>query len=171
VLERFLGIDLGAETLKIAELTRSGEQLRWTRRLLVEHHKAPGPRLTALLRGLDWASVRGAAATGRLARLVRLTSVPTKQAQAAGYRFLRGKGPATLVSIGTRGFSVLELRESGVEVFRENSRCSQGSNFLRQLVERFGRFLVFHDNSTHDPRLIRVGVGGVIVVVALPDGR
>ena len=46
--------------------------------------------------------------------------------------------PATLVSIGSHGFSVLELRGEGQEVFRENSRCAQGTgNFLRQLVERF----------------------------------
>jgi activator of 2-hydroxyglutaryl-CoA dehydratase len=33
---------------------------------------------------------------------------------------------------------VLEIRPGGIEVFRENSRCSQGTgNFLRQLVERF----------------------------------
>jgi len=139
VLERFLGIDLGAETLKIAELTRVGGELRFARRLLAEHHAQPGPRLQAVLCGLDWESVRGAEATGRFARLVRLSSVPVKQAQAAGYRFLHGDGPATLVSIGSHGFSVLELRESGVEVFRENSRCSQGTgNFLRQLVGRFG---------------------------------
>ena len=139
MLERFLGIDLGAETLKIAELTRVGGELRFARRLLAEHHAQPGPRLQAVLCGLDWESVRGAEATGRFARLVRLPSVPVKQAQAAGYRFLHGDGPATLVSIGSHGFSVLELRESGVEVFRENSRCSQGTgNFLRQLVGRFG---------------------------------
>ena len=46
--------------------------------------------------------------------------------------------PATVVNIGSHGFSVLELRANGLTVFRENSRCSQGTgNFLRQLVERF----------------------------------
>ena len=67
-----------------------------------------------------------------------LGRVPTKQAQAAGFRFLGKADSATIVSIGSHGFSVLELRPSGSEVFRENSRCSQGTgNFLRQLVERF----------------------------------
>jgi activator of 2-hydroxyglutaryl-CoA dehydratase/predicted nucleotide-binding protein (sugar kinase/HSP70/actin superfamily) len=139
VLERFLGLDLGAETLKIAELTRAGGKLCWTRRLLVEHEKEPGPRLQGLLSGLEWEGARGAAATGRFGRLVRLPLVPVKEAQAVGHRFLHGDGPATVVSIGSHGFSVLELRDSGVEVFRENSRCSQGTgNFLRQLVGRFG---------------------------------
>ncbi|HSD29875.1 MAG TPA: BadF/BadG/BcrA/BcrD ATPase family protein, partial [Vicinamibacteria bacterium] len=137
--DRFLGLDLGAETLKIAELTRAGDGLRWTRRALVEHGKEPGPRLRTLLEGFGWESVRGAAVSGRFGRLVRLPRIPVKQAQAGGYRFLHGSGPATLVSIGSHGFSVLELRASGAEVFRESSRCSQGTgNFLRQLVERFG---------------------------------
>jgi len=135
----FLGIDLGAETLKIAELTQAGNDLQWTRRALVEHHKEPGPQLLALLEGFGWESVHGAAASGRFGRLVRLPRIPVKQAQAAGCRFLHGDEPATVVSIGSHGFSVLELRASGAEVFRENSRCSQGTgNFLRQLVERFG---------------------------------
>ena len=49
-----------------------------------------------------------------------------------------GDEPATVVNIGSHGFTVLEVRGSGLTVFRENSRCSQGKgNFLRQLVERF----------------------------------
>jgi predicted CoA-substrate-specific enzyme activase len=139
VLERFLGIDLGAETLKIAELTRGSGELRWTGRRLVDHDKEPGPRLLGLLSTLEWESVRSAAVTGRFGRLVQLPLVPVKEAQAVGHRFLHGDSPATVVSIGSHGFSVLELRESGAEVFRENSRCSQGTgNFLRQLVGRFG---------------------------------
>ena len=52
--------------------------------------------------------------------------------------FLRGNEPTTIVNIGSHGFSVLELRANGLSVFRENSRCSQGTgNFLRQLIERF----------------------------------
>jgi activator of 2-hydroxyglutaryl-CoA dehydratase/predicted nucleotide-binding protein (sugar kinase/HSP70/actin superfamily) len=64
--------------------------------------------------------------------------VPAPQAQARACRHFAGDQPATVVSIGSHGFSVLELRAGNVEVFRENSRCSQGTgNFLRQLVERF----------------------------------
>jgi predicted CoA-substrate-specific enzyme activase len=96
--------------------------------------------LTALLREWGWPNaVAGAAVSGRLSRQVSLRRIPTKQAQAAGYRFLHSDRSATVVSIGSHGFSVLELRPAGTEIFRENSRCSQGTgNFLRQLVERFG---------------------------------
>ena len=138
VSRRFLGIDVGAETIKVLELTREDGALRVGRRALVEHGKRPGPVLLELLRDWDWDTVDGAAACGRLSRLVNLPRVPLKQAQAAGYRFRFDSQPATLISIGSHGFSVLELRPGGPEVFRENSRCSQGTgNFLRQLVERF----------------------------------
>jgi predicted CoA-substrate-specific enzyme activase len=137
-MARYIGIDVGAETVKVVELVREEGALRWARRSVAEHHKEPGLTLLDVLRGWDWEGVDGAAVSGRLGRQVALLRVPAKQAQAAGYRFLFGGGPATIVSIGSHGFSVLELREGGVETFRENSRCAQGTgNFLRQLVERF----------------------------------
>ena len=39
--ERYVGIDIGAESLKVVELTRQGGELKWTGRWLVEHHKEP----------------------------------------------------------------------------------------------------------------------------------
>ena len=140
---RVVGIDVGAETIKVVELCREGDELVWTRRKLVEHGKEPGRALIAALRDFGWDDLSGACVVGRSSRLVSLPAVPVKQAEALGARFLIGDGEATVVSIGAHGFSVLELRESGVEVFRENSRCSQGTgNFLRQLVERFNLGIV-----------------------------
>ncbi|MDD5309532.1 MAG: acyl-CoA dehydratase activase-related protein [Deltaproteobacteria bacterium] len=138
-MKRWIGIDVGAETVKVVELTGEERNLKWTRRILVEHRKEPGTHLVEALRELDFAGADGASVTGRLSRLVDLPRIPTKQAEGAGFRFLfPGVEPATIVSIGSHGFSVLELRAHGVEVYRENSRCSQGTgNFLRQLVERF----------------------------------
>jgi predicted CoA-substrate-specific enzyme activase len=138
IRERFLGIDIGAETIKALELVQDATGLHPARRRLLEHGKRPGPVLLDLLREWDWDSVQSAAVTGRLSRQVNLLRVPAKQAQARGYRFLFDHEPATIVSIGSHGFSVLELRANGTEIFRENNRCSQGTgNFLRQLVERF----------------------------------
>jgi activator of 2-hydroxyglutaryl-CoA dehydratase/predicted nucleotide-binding protein (sugar kinase/HSP70/actin superfamily) len=129
---------VGAETIKVVELTRDGDRLQWTRRIAVEHRQEPAQRLADLLHDWRWDDLAGAAVTGRLGRQVRLTQIPQKQAQVAGARFLLGDQPVTLASIGSHGFSILELRSSGLEVFRENSRCSQGTgNFLRQLVGRF----------------------------------
>ena len=144
--ERFVGIDVGAETIKLIELTRRNGVLERTRQARVEHHKTPGPVLLGLLEDWNWDGLAGAAACGRLSRQVALPRVPITQAQVAGLRRLRGGRATTLVSIGSHGFSVLELRDSGAEVFRENTRCSQGTgNFLRQLVGRFD--LSIHEAS------------------------
>ncbi|HOK76123.1 MAG TPA: BadF/BadG/BcrA/BcrD ATPase family protein [Verrucomicrobiota bacterium] len=135
---RFLGIDVGAETLKVVEVIRTESGLQRGRSEAVEHLKEPGRILLELLSRFDWESVQGAAVTGRLSRLVSLPRIPLKQAQARACRFLFGDKPFTIISIGSHGFSVLELRGTGLEVYRENSRCSQGTgNFLRQLTERF----------------------------------
>ena len=135
---RYLGIDVGAETIKLVELVKQKESLTWTRRKILEHGKNISATLRKALEEWDWDSFQGASVSGRLSRQVNLQRIPTKQAQSWGFRFLFDDKPATIVSIGSHGFSVLEIRGSGTEVFRENSRCSQGTgNFLRQLVERF----------------------------------
>ena len=135
---RLVGIDVGSETIKLVELAGHDGRLRCVRRQLIEHHKEPGARLRDALASWDWPGVDGAAVSGRLSRQVALPRIPAKQAQLRGYRWRFGERPATIVSIGSHGFSVLELRVNGVEVRRENSRCSQGTgNFLRQLIERF----------------------------------
>ena len=137
-MARFVGIDVGAETLKVVEVVHERAACRVVRRACVEHHKDPGPRLVDVLSGWSWDGIGGAAVTGRLGRQVQLAHVPVKQAVASAHRFLHGDAPATVVSIGSHGFSVLELRGGDQQVFRENSRCAQGTgNFLRQLVERF----------------------------------
>jgi activator of 2-hydroxyglutaryl-CoA dehydratase/predicted nucleotide-binding protein (sugar kinase/HSP70/actin superfamily) len=131
-------LDVGAETIKLVELHQANGTLCLARRELVEHGKKPGQRLREALADWNWPDIRGAAVTGRFSTQVNLPGIPIKQALLRGYRFLFGDEPATLVNIGSHGFSVLELRPNGLTVFRENSRCSQGTgNFLRQLVERF----------------------------------
>ncbi len=136
--ERFIGLDVGAETAKAVELVRVGRNLRWTRRQTMAHHKAPARILAPLLEHWGWNTARGATVTGRFSRQFSLQAVPTKQAQSCGCRFLAGDDPLAVISIGSHGFSLLERRSDGNEVFRGNSRCSQGTgNFLRQLVERF----------------------------------
>jgi activator of 2-hydroxyglutaryl-CoA dehydratase/predicted nucleotide-binding protein (sugar kinase/HSP70/actin superfamily) len=134
----FVGIDVGAETIKLVELQRHEEGLRIRRTEILEHGKNPGPVLREALRRWDWSGVDGAAVSGRFSPQINLPRIPTKQAQWRGYRFLFGDEPATLVNIGSHGFTVLEVRENELTTFRENGRCSQGTgNFLQQLVERF----------------------------------
>ncbi|HEV2437639.1 MAG TPA: BadF/BadG/BcrA/BcrD ATPase family protein [Verrucomicrobiae bacterium] len=135
---RFIGIDVGAETVKLVELQRDAAGLRMARTEILEHGKSPGPVLAEALRQWDWPGIDGAAVSGRFSSQINLPRIPTKQAQLRGYQFWFGDEPATIVNIGSHGFTVLEMRGSELSTFRENSRCSQGTgNFLRQLVERF----------------------------------
>ncbi len=137
---RFVGIDAGAESIKLVVCeTNAQGHLELVHSELQEHHKEPLKTLEAMLKKVDWDTVRGAAASGRLSRLLNLPRIPVKQAQIAGFHHLHPElDTGTVVSIGSHGFSVLEIRDGDVQVFRENSRCSQGTgNFLRQLVERF----------------------------------
>ena len=135
---RFIGIDAGSETIKLVELGRSENGIELVRREVLPHSKEPGETLLDALANWRWAGADGAAITGRFSSQINLPRAPAKQAMLRGYRFLFGEEPATLVNIGSHGFSVLELRANGLTVFRENGRCSQGTgNFLRQLVERF----------------------------------
>ncbi len=136
---RFLGIDVGAESIRVAELRAEGAHARLERCVRLDHAKAPAPALAELLANLDWTGISAAAVTGRLGQGFDLPHIPTRQALAVGFRFLHDRHPVSIVSIGSRGFSVLELRAQDVESYRESSRCSQGTgNFLRQLTERFG---------------------------------
>jgi predicted CoA-substrate-specific enzyme activase len=136
--QRFLGVDLGAETLKLVELARVDGQWLVQRRCRLEHGKEPQLLLNRLCREWDAATLAGAALTGRLGRQFSMAHVPLQQAQLRAFRFLYPNTAGTLVSVGSHGFSVLEVRPNGHEVFRENSRCSQGTgNFLRQLTGRF----------------------------------
>jgi predicted CoA-substrate-specific enzyme activase len=134
----FIGIDAGAETLKLVEVIRSEGSWRINRRDIIDHGKKPGSALLNALSRVHWQSIAGAAVTGLFSPQIALRRIPTKQAQLQGCRFFFGNSPITVINIGSHGYSVLEIRENGNAVFRENNRCSQGTgNFLSQLVERF----------------------------------
>jgi predicted CoA-substrate-specific enzyme activase len=140
MIQRTIGVDVGAETVKVVELAGDPGQLAWTRRERLDHQKDPSGALLAVLRAWGWDPPAAACATGRLGRTLALERIPGKQARIAGHRFLHGNGEAAaVIDIGAHGFSVLALESDGRDTYRENPRCSQGTgNFLRQLVERFG---------------------------------
>ena len=137
-MQRYLGIDIGTESIKLVELVKNHDGFEIRRRRRLDHGKSPAAKISAALDELDWKSLDGAVACGYYARLLNLPSIPSRQARITGFRFHFDPHPATLVTIGSHGFSVLELHDGELQVYRENSRCSQGTgNFLRQLVERF----------------------------------
>lgn len=144
---RYIGLDLGAERVKVAEVIRRGELLLPGRTFQADHGKDPAGALARILKGLDWATVAGAAVTGRMSSSVVLDRIPVKAVVAEGLHVLHPSLPeATVVSIGSQGFYVAEVVDRHVRRLQENSRCSQGTgNFLRQLVERFDMTLAEAD--------------------------
>ncbi|MGI5828779.1 MAG: BadF/BadG/BcrA/BcrD ATPase family protein [Bradymonadia bacterium] len=136
--ELFLGLDIGAECVKYALLERDGKEFVIKKCASLVHEKEVEATVKRILEELSGYKIAQAAATGRFARQFRFASLPQRAAQREGLSTLLDDEPVTLVSIACRGFSVFERRNGSTDVFRENSRCSQGTgNFLRQLVERF----------------------------------
>jgi len=135
-----LGLDVGAEWVKLAVIRSSDDGVEIAHTDAIEHRKDPHSAIVALLSRVELRRARGLAVTGRLTGVVNAESVPTKAAMRRGVRLLHREHDAvTLLSIGAHGFSVLEVGRNGEEWFQQNSRCSQGTgNFLTQLVERFG---------------------------------
>jgi predicted CoA-substrate-specific enzyme activase len=134
-----LGIDVGAESVKVALVEQQPGQLRIVLTHERPHQKQPEPVLRQVIADLGLAKVGRVAVTGRLHQLVRAPAVPSKAALRRGARVLRPElDRMTVLTIGAQGFSVLELSGSAQEHYQQNSRCSQGTgNFLTQLVERF----------------------------------
>ena len=139
-LGKACGIDIGSEYIKIAMIAvgDGGMDVRSSR--CTEYRNQPLGLLSRLLEELGWTPDCPIAVTGRLSRSLNCLRIPSKAALARGVRFIHPDlVPGTVVSMGSQGFSVLELHENGKDVLRENSRCSQGTgNFLNQMVGRFG---------------------------------
>ena len=136
---RFVGIDAGAETVKLVELMRETAKLaRRTRAKFSSTAKNPGRSCWNALLRWNWPGVAGAAVSGRFSAQINLPRVPAKQALLRGYRSCSATSrPPSSISAATV-FPCWNCARTDLTVFRENSRCSQGTgNFLRQLVERF----------------------------------
>ena len=135
-----LGIDVGAESIKIAVVEQRPGQLRIESTYERSHQKEPERVLREMLSEHRLGNIERVAVTGRLHSLVHAYPVPSKAALRRGAQQLRPEFERlTVLSIGAHGFAVLELSGNGQDHYRQNSRCSQGTgNFLTQLVERFG---------------------------------
>ena len=130
------GIDVGAETIKYVVFDRETSDL--IAHDSIAHEKSIEPVLRNVLGTLRSKGVTEVAVCGRFANHFVIQHYPRQAVLKRGLSFLYGDRPLTCVLIGCNGFCVLERRDGAADVFRENSRCSQGTgNFLRQLVERF----------------------------------
>jgi activator of 2-hydroxyglutaryl-CoA dehydratase/predicted nucleotide-binding protein (sugar kinase/HSP70/actin superfamily) len=135
----YIGFDIGAENIRTVTIKKHGDSIKCTYST-VAHNKIPRETITGIMEKLNLDNFAGGAVTGRLADIINLKKIPTPKALAEGFIHENpGRIPATVVTIGAHGFSVLEIRSGERHIYRENGRCSQGTgNFLRQLTERFG---------------------------------
>ncbi|MBN2724042.1 MAG: CoA activase [Deltaproteobacteria bacterium] len=136
---KYLGIDIGAETIKTAIIINDGMEVYCTSRTHFDHDKNPERVLKKYLKEVNPSSFDGICTTGRLSSLLDTSSIPIPKAMAAGFTFFNPDiTHGALVNIGGHGFSVLEMRGPDNHIYRENGRCSQGTgNFLKQLTRRF----------------------------------
>lgn len=138
--KRFAGIDIGAETIKY--IIVDAQDLSIIEFNALEHHKSMAACLDQVFETLRNKNVDGCAVCGRFANHLDIQHYPKRAVQTRGLDHQFGEMQLTFITIGCNGFSVLERRGHGADIFRENSRCSQGTgNFLRQLVERFDKDL------------------------------
>ena len=100
--ERYLGIDLGAETIKFILLERQNGRLVITYDSVVAHDKNPIHAFKKGISTLDWESLTSVVTTGRISRVLNIERVPIKAALAkgVGYKYPEIK-PVTVVSIGS----------------------------------------------------------------------
>ena len=137
---KYVGVDIGAETIKLVSVVAHGPSVTIDFRFHDNHNKDPHAVLRQVLSSREFAGADGIAVTGRLQRVLRAEGVPAKAALRRGVRQVHPELAAvTVISVGAHGFSVLELGANGEEWYSQNARCSQGTgNFLTQLVKRFG---------------------------------
>ena len=73
---RFLGSDIGAETLKLVEVLKDGDSCKIVRQEILEHDKKPGGELIDMLQRSGWSTAGGATVTGHLSTQINLPRVP-----------------------------------------------------------------------------------------------
>jgi len=137
---RYLGIDVGAENVRLAVVEVSGTTSRVLDTTCLRHGGHARKSLADAAAAGALRGIAGAAATGRMASVLNMERVPVPRAMAGGFRAAHpAMDAATLVNIGSRGFGVLEMRTARAPTYRQNGRCSQGTgNFLCQLTTRLG---------------------------------
>ncbi|MGC4063047.1 MAG: hypothetical protein QM784_00025 [Polyangiaceae bacterium] len=113
-----LGIDIGAESIKLAVVESGPGQLSVRSILSRAHQKEPERVLKEMLCDGGFGDIDRVAVTGRLHSLVRAYRVPSKAALRRGARELRPElARMTVLSIGAHGFAVLELSGKGQDHF------------------------------------------------------
>lgn len=137
IKNKYLGIDIGAETIKLVVFEKDQNTIKWTSSTTLVH--AGDIEKTLRLHVGDTPDFAGVGVTGRGAQRLRLLQVPLPRALEMGVRFVHPElSRFTVLDAGAHGYCALEVHDENTRIFRENTRCSQGTgNFLAQLTGRF----------------------------------
>ena len=123
---RYLGIDIGAETIKIAEILCRDGHLQWTRHRLEEHRKDPGPELLRMLHDFDLDEVHAVAVFDGVVNVGPLECMPTKIAEAQFYHAAVREGLlAITVSLNGDPMDIEVVDNFAYEVHRRFRRVQQ----------------------------------------------
>lgn len=138
MLPRAIGIDAGAESLKIVIVEQHNSDLVVTDRIFAEHYKKPFEVTSKILSKLSLTDDDLICTTGKNLSQLQYRRIPVKVAMTKGIKYLfKELEDVSVLSISSQGYSLLELRKNQRTIFRKNPKCSEGTgNFFRQLINR-----------------------------------
>ena len=132
---KFMGIGIGASTVKVAVLSKSGKELEV---VIEDHHGSPREHLMKILRRYNPADIAGVIATGReTASQLQIPVVFEAEAVESGLRLLNVQADA-IASLGGESFVIYPLDEDGkILDYVSGNKCAAGTvEFFKQQLMR-----------------------------------
>ena len=80
--KRYIGIDVGAETLKVVELRDEDGKCSIASKQRISHHKDPKAALRGVLSAMSYETIDAIGVCGRLGRMFKVMQIPDKLARA-----------------------------------------------------------------------------------------
>ena len=80
-MKRYVGIDAGAETLKVVELREENGKLSLHEKKRIAHHTDPKAALRDILASMDFQTIDAIGACGSLGRMFSVMQIPHKVAR------------------------------------------------------------------------------------------
>ncbi len=143
----YYGIDIGSSSIKTAKLFCEKKSIKVDSMNTYEHFNNPSETLKSIIKFIDIKTVKSINATGSLSIITNIPRLPSKYARLKGFNHLYGNNNCTILSLGHKTNSILEVVDNKINSFEENVKCAQGSgNFIEHILNRF-------DIPTNQPEL------------------
>jgi len=157
VTMRIIGIDLGKTSFKAVWLEKQNSQWQ-IRETFWKVHQQEIEKIWQELK-IKWQIEEGdqIVTTGRLRKMLPYPSIVEKIAQEEAARFLYPGQDLTVIRLGGGGFSVLNIKSSGLSKYLQNPRCAAGvGSFLDQIMARVGLNVVQADKLAKDSKGLEI---------------